>query len=86
MANFTIPAGEVIIGGRNLTGTETGTVEAGATLVSTNVLETIRISNADGIVLDNDGTIRNVSTGPAIFISGNIVDSDLTIINTGIIS
>ena len=83
MTSFTILAGEQ--GGRqNLSGAETGTLEAGSFIGVNSVFELIRVSNPTGAVINNSGTISQGGEGDAIYVTGESPGS-VTIINTGTI-
>ena len=79
---FTIPAGTTDSVPRTLSGTQTGTVEAGGTLRSTNNAATIQWNGAStGVVVTNSGTIENTGTGRVIDASGALTPRTFTFLN-----
>ncbi|WP_398483800.1 autotransporter domain-containing protein [Tardiphaga sp.] len=80
---FTIPSGTTNTTGRTLTGTQSGTVEAGATLSSaTAITWSVTAGNpspAPGVTIDNSGTIIGATRG--IDTSGSGTPRNITVWN-----
>jgi uncharacterized protein YhjY with autotransporter beta-barrel domain len=79
---FTVPAGATDTVPKTLSGTQTGTVETGATLRSTSSTATIIWNGAStGVVVTNSGIIENTSTGRTIDASGAVANRTFTFLN-----
>jgi uncharacterized protein with beta-barrel porin domain len=79
---FTVTTGATDTAPKTLNGTQTGTVDAGATLRSTTGTATITWNGAStGVVIMNSGVIENTSTGRVIDASGAVANRTLTFLN-----
>lgn len=81
-ASFTVTSGTTDVVPKTVAGTDTGTVESGATLRSTSGTATIIWNGAStGVVITNSGTIENTSTGRVVDSSGATANRTLTFLN-----
>ena len=81
-ASFDVPAGTTDTSTKTVAGTDTGTVNSGATLRSTSGTATIGWNGASaGVVITNSGTIENTSTGRVIDTTGAVANRTFTFLN-----
>ena len=81
-ASFTVTSGTTDVVPKTVAGTDTGTVESGATLRSTSNTATIVWNGAStGVVITNSGTIENTSTGRVVDSSGATANRTFTFLN-----
>ena len=79
---FTVTTGTTDTVPKTLNGTQTGTVDAGATLRSTSGTATITWNGAStGVVVTNSGVIENTGTGRVIDASGAVANRTFTFLN-----
>lgn len=86
MTSFTFANGQQTNISQNLSGAETGTVQAGGSIGVRGAQSAIYVTNPTGAVINNAGLVSQGDRAEAIFVNSSAANASLQIINTGTIS